>query len=316
VLRFDGPADALLLSGDVSIDEMLFSDRIDWEDWVVTWQREWLVDSALAAETAPLFALDVGITADHTIRLRNNVAEGTASAQLRVIGDTSRPGMVGDVRVDEGLAFLQDRQFVIDRGDIVFEDTWTWDPMLDFALVTDIISRERRYRVTYDVDGPFSDWDSTTRSDPQLPQADVNALLWFGMTANDLEEMGGLGQAIGQGVADVLLADLLVSSQAARDLRTEFTLLDRVDLVTGVNPRGEYSQDPRLHVEKRYDALGALSFTGEVNLVRPDDQYWRLDKPISEGLSLSGWYATRQRDRTLAIGGAYGVDLRARWESD
>lgn len=317
-VRFDGPVDALLLSGDVTIDEMVFADRIDWEDWVVTWQREWLVDPAMATDEAPaLFELDVGITADHTIRLRNNVAEGTASADLRVIGDTNRPGFVGDVRIDGGgLAFLQDRQFVIDRGDIVFEDPWTWDPQLDFALVTDIISRDRRYRVTYDVDGLFSDWHSTTRSDPPLPQSDVNALLWFGMTAADLEEMGGLGQAIGQGVADMLLADLFVSNQAARDLRTEFTLLDRVDLVTGVNPRGEYSQDPRLHVEKRYDALGALSFTGEVNLVRPDDQYWRLDKPIAEGLSLSGWYATRQRDRTLAIGGAYGLDLRARWESD
>ena len=315
-LQFDGPPDALLLSGLVTIDEMTFSDRIDWEDWVVAWKDELLVDAAPIDEV-PLFSFDVAVRADDTIRLRNNVAEGTASADLRVIGDTSRPGLVGTVDIGNSVAYLQDREFVVDRGEIAFRDPWTWDPDLDFDLVTDITSRERRYRVTYLVSGPFSNWRSESRSDPALPQADVNALLWFGMTGEELEEMGELPQAIGQGVADMLLADFLVSNQTAQELRGELpSLFDRVDLVTGVDARGEYSPDPRLLVEKKLDEFGGVDVTAEIDLVRTGDQFYRADIPLSNGWSLSAWYATRQRERQLPIGGAYGVDLRARWDAN
>ncbi len=315
-LAFDGPIDALLLSGRVDIDEMVFADRIDWEDWVVEWKDELLVD-ALPTEATSAFSFDVAVNADQTIRLRNNIAEGSASAKLRVIGDTARPGLVGTVDVTNATAYLQDREFDVDRGMIAFRDPWTWDPDLDFDLVTDIASRERRYRVNYLVTGPFSNWRSESRSDPGLPQADVNALLWFGMTADELEAIGELPQAIGQGVADMLLADFVLTSQTAKDLRGELpALFDRVDLVTGVNARGEYSPDPRLLIEKRLDQMGGLDVTAEIDLARASDQYYRIDAPLTNGWSLSGWYATRQRDRNLPIGGAYGVDLRARWDSE
>jgi hypothetical protein len=314
-LTFDGPMNQLLLGGEVRIEDMTFSDRIDWEDWVVEWKDQLLV-APTVDDSAPLFSLDVGISADRSIRLRNNVAEGNASAALKVIGDTNRPGLVGSISVDDGLAYMRDREFRIDRSEIAFRDPWTWDPDLDFELVTDITSRDRRYRIKYVVTGPFSNWKADTRSDPALPQSDVNALLWFGVTADDLEGMGGLSQAIGGSVADMLLSDFLVTNQAARELQQELTLLDRVDLVTGITPRGEYSSDPRLRVEKRLPELNDLSVIGEVNMLRPEDQYWRADYPISDAWSLSAWYATRQRDRTLQIGGAYGLDVRARWEMD
>jgi hypothetical protein len=312
-VKFDGPPDALLLSGHVDIDEMTFSDRIDWEDWVVEWRDELLVDSGPTDEP-PLFSLDVELHGDSTIRLRNNLAEGLASADLRVIGDTARPGLVGTVEVDEGVAYLQDREFVIARGEAAFRDPWSWDPDLDFELVTDIQSRERQYRVTYLILGPFSDWRTETRSDPALPQADVNALLWFGVTAEELEELGELEEAIGQGVADLILADFFVANQTAQDLQGELPqLLDRIDLVTGVNARGEYSSDPRLLVAKGF---GPVDVTAEIDLVGNPDQFVRMETPISDAWSLAGWYASVQRDRNLPIGGAWGVDLRARWEAD
>lgn len=312
-LTFDGPVDALLLSGDVTIDEATFSDRIDWEDWVVEWRDQLLVDAGPLDE-APLFSIDVTIDADRTVRLANNVAEGTASASLRVIGDTARPGLVGEVHVEDGVVYLQDRAFTVDRGDLEFRDPWSWDPELDFDLMTEITSHEQRYRVNYQVHGPFSDWRTTTRSDPQLPQADINALLWFGATAEELEEMGELSQAIAQGVADLVLADLFVSTQVG-DIREELPFfVERIEVVTGVNSRGEYSSEPRLLVETRFKDLGDLHLTGELNFVRSDDQYIRLDQRLSDQWSLSGWYATRQRDRQLPIGGAFGLDLRTRWE--
>lgn len=314
-LRFDGPVDALLLHGRVTVNEMSFSDRIDWEDWVVEYREEMLVDPTTAFDAESWFNLNIEIGAKRTIFLRNNVAEGLGTAELRVIGDTARPGLVGSVRLEEGIAFLQDRQFRIERGNLLFNDPWTWDPELDLQLVTDIDNRRQRYRVNYMVMGPFSDWRTASRSDPPLPQADVNALLWFGLTTDELEEMGGLSTAVAQGVADLILSDFLITNQAGEfaDELPEF-LFDRIDLATGVNGRGEYSAEPRLLVEKRLDDLGNVDLRWEFNLVRPEDNYVRAQKRIGGIWSLSGWYASLQRDRVLPIGGAYGVDVTARWE--
>jgi hypothetical protein len=314
---FDGPSEALLLNGEVMVHQMEFADRIDWEDWVVSYREEMLVDPATSTADEAMFNLNVHIRADDTIRLRNNVAEGRASADLRIIGDTVRPGLVGRVELFDTIAFLQDREFRVDRGTLIFNDPWSWDPQLDFSLLTEVRSRQQRYNVDYLVFGPFSDWRTSTRSDPPLPQADVNALLWFGVTTDELEQMGELSSAVFQGVADMMLTDFFVSGQAG-----EFTselpdlLFDRIDLATGVNARGEYSPEPRLVVEKRLDDLGDLDLSWQINLVRPEDTYMGIDRRIGGIWSLRGWYATLQRDRVLPIGGAYGLDVTARWELD
>ncbi len=315
-LRFDGPADQLLLSGEVAVSEMTFSDRIDWEDWVVSYREQMLVDPSATYADDPLFGLNVAIRADDTMYLRNNVAEGTGAADLRVIGDTVRPGLTGTVRIKEGVAFLQDREFRIERGNILFNDPWTWDPDIDFALVTDIDSQDQRFRVNYAVFGPFSDWNTSARSDPNLPQADVNALLWFGVTTEDLEEMGALPSAVTQAAADLILTDFFIAGQAGELGQELPDLFDRIDIATGVNGRGEYSAEPRLVIEKRLSDLGDVQLRWELNLVDPEDNYVSADRRIGGIWSLRAWYASLQRDRVLPIGGAYGLDVTARWEAD
>ena len=320
-IRFDGPVDAALLSGDVKVRDMSFADRIDWEDWVIEYRNEMLVDPATTYEDSDTsyFALNVSIAADRTIRLRNNVADATASANLRIIGDTARPGMVGGVTVNEGLVYLQDREFVVDRAEILFNDPWTWDPDLDFDLLTDIVNLDQRYRVNYLVFGPFSNWRTETRSDPPLPQADVNALLWFGATTEQLADSGEQFSAVAQGVADMVLTDFFLTNAGAGELGAAQQILqvDRVDLATGVNARGEYSSEPRLMVAWDLDEkYGDIDVTWEMNVVRPEENYVSVERPFGAAWSLAGWYATQQRDRVLPIGGAYGVDITWRGESD
>jgi hypothetical protein len=314
-LFFDGPSDALLLHGTVDVDEMVFDERIDWEDWVVSYRDEMLVDPASMSEDQAMFNLNVAITAADTIRLRNNVAEGSARADLRIIGDTVRPGLVGRVEVYDAVAFLQDREFRVDRGVLLFNDPWTWDPELDISLLTEVRNQQQRFDIDYQVVGPFSAWRTNTRSDPPLPQADVNALLWFGMTTDQLEQMGELSTAVFQGVADLMLTDFFVSGQAGElSQGLPDLLFDRIDIATGVTARGDYSPDPRLVVEKRLDDEFEIDLSWQTNLVRPEDTYISIDRRIGGIWSLSGWYATLQRDRVLPIGGAYGVDVTARWE--
>jgi hypothetical protein len=306
-LAFDGPPDALLLHADIDITEMAFTERIDWEDWVVALEEDLLVE-APPTDEPPWFGLDLDIRADRTIRLLNNVSDATASADLTLLGDTGRMGLTGRVWVDEGVIFVQDRPFDVERGELRFDDPYAWDPLLDFDLLTEVQSRAQQIQVNYRIAGPYSGWTSTTTSEPRLPQADVNALLWFGVTADDLEDMGELTNAVGLAAVDFLAKDFVQNDYLGLGLKEVGERLPEFDLNTGVNLRGEYSSEPRLLFSQRFTPT--LSANVELNLVR-DDHLARLDWRADESLILSAWWASRRREGlTLPTNSALGADLR------
>ncbi|MSQ01691.1 MAG: hypothetical protein EXR71_07330 [Myxococcales bacterium] len=305
-LRFDGPVGDLLLSGDIVLADMQFRDRVDWEANILALQAGRLTESA-SADREDYFSLDLAVTAADTIRLRNNLAEGMASASLRVVGDTQRPGMIGSIVVDEGgHMYLQDRDFEVTRGEIRFIDPYTFDPDLDIALQTEVSGREQSYRVYYSVTGPFSDWNTTTSSDPYLSQADVNTLLLFGMTREEFEQYGGVAAAALAAQATDLLAAQVASAPAQ--------LVDRWNLVSGSSARGTPTLDSNWRVVGQKDFLG-FTATGELDLA-DYDVYLAIERQITRGLFASAYSTSQEEGRTLDLGAAFGAELKYRWELD
>ncbi len=309
-LRFDGPVDDLLLSGRIDIAEMVFTDRVDWEAMVLSLREERLTGSA-PEEGAKYFNMDLDVKADDTIRLRNNVADAEASAQLRIIGDTARPGMVGEIVVAAGgEVYLHEREFEVTRGELRYIDPYTFDPDLDILLETDVRSHEQDYHVTYGVTGPFSDWRTNTASDPALAQADVNALLLFGVTREELERYGGLGTALVAETSDLLLAQTALS-------RTNLFVIDRWSLVSGVSERGSstVTSDLRLVAEKQISGFD-LTVEKRLGVNLESDWYLSIERRIAEKLYATAYVATRQEGRSLPIGAAYGAEFKWKWEFD
>jgi len=312
-LSFDGPIDALVLSGQIDVDEMVFSERIDWESWLIEQER---LSAAAPEASADIFSMDIGIHADGTGRIRNNVGNARLSADLRVVGDTARPGVLGMVWAeDDGRVYLQEREFSVTRGELHFIDPYTFDPQLDFLFETDVRSRVRDYHVYYRVTGPFSAWRADASSDPALSQADINWLLLFGATRAELEEFGELEGALAwEGI------DLLSKELGSGELLDRFgggdILWDRIDIITGTTTKGvrNVSSEPRLLVEKDIDEPWDLTIAGEVNVIRLEDWYASLEKRIARRLYVTTYYASIQYERSLDIGGAFGTELQVRWE--
>ena len=316
-LSFDGPADDLLLSGDLNVSSMVFTDRINWEEWVTELSAQRLTSTASEAY-GDYFSFDLALHADDTIRMRNNVADITGSAELRIVGDTSRTGMVGSVRVDpDGRVYIKDREFEVQRAELLFNDPYTYDPDLDIALKADVKGREQEYTIDYRVTGPYSDWTTQASSDPPLSQSDINALLLFGMTQEELERYGGLSTALVMEGGDLLAARLgIVQTLGDGIFQLEFFKLDRVDLVSGVGQRGRgsISSEVRLLAEK--DLGWDTTLILEQNLSDTSDTYLALDKMIARQLYARIYWASQQYGRSLSIGGAYGLDFNLRWELD
>ncbi|MFZ5477177.1 MAG: translocation/assembly module TamB domain-containing protein [Myxococcota bacterium] len=309
-LAFDGPVGELLLSGRVRVDDMVFRDRVDWEAMVLSLREERLTGAA-PVETEKYFAFDLAIAADQTVHLRNNVADAEASADLRIVGDTSRVGMVGTIEVEPGgRVYLHEREFEVLRGELRYLDPYTYDPLLDILLTTDLTSREQDYRITYQVSGPFSDWRTTTTSDPWLAQADINALLLFGVTREELERYGGLGTALVAETGDLLLQQTALT-------RLDLVVIDRWNLVSGVSERGSnvLSSELRLVAEKQWNGF---DFTVEKSLSSGLDADWyaSVERRLTDRFFATAYVATRQEGRSLPIGAAYGAELKFRLDVD
>lgn len=316
-LSFDGPSDALLMSGIIDVRSMIFSERIDWEEWVLELADSRLTSTASEA-TANYFALDLTLRADQTLRVRNNVGDLTGSAELHVIGDTSRTGLVGTVRMDPGgRVYFKEREFELSRGEIRFNEPYTYDPDLDIALLTSVRSREQEYDIDLRVSGPYSAWNTTANASPSLPQADINALLLFGMTQEELERYGGLSAALALEGGDLLASRFgLLERVGSGVFKLDIFRLDRVDLVSGVSERGRglVSSEIRFLAEK--DLGWDTTLILEQNLSRTSDTYIGFDKQLARTLYTRAYWASQQYGRSLPIGGAYGLDVNLRWELD
>ncbi len=316
-LRFVGPATRPLLSGDVTIRDMAFTDRIDWEDALLSFQPSVATaDADAASDEDALFAMDIALRADRTVELDNNVARGVGAASLRVVGDTSRPGLSGEVVLDGAEAFLQDRPFTIRRGRIDFADPYSFDPLIDFDLTTSIQTTRQTYQVRYRITGRYSGWTAEATSDPPLDQGDVNALIWFGATPDELIALGqpqALASAIAGDLAQLLLTDLFTAA-GVNEGGPEAAPIDRFELTTGLTLRGDWTLDTRLLLGKRFRQLGDIELLAELDLTRPANQVWRLQRRFGP-FTLGAWYGTLERQPILPINGALGLDISVRAEA-
>jgi len=314
-LSFDGPADRLLLGGTIDVRSMQFVDRIDWEQWVLELANERLTSTSEEA-TADYFDLDLHIHADDTLRVRNNVGDLSGSADLSVIGDTSRPGLLGTVRLDPGgRVYFKEREFDLARGEIRFNEPYAYDPDLDIALETTVKSREETYDIDMRVSGPYSNWNTSATAYPSLSQSDINALLLFGMTQEELERYGGLPAALALEGGDLLASRFGILERVGSGVfKLDLFKLDRVDLISGVSERGSgvVSSEIRLLAEK--DLGWDTTLILEQNLSRTSDTYIGFDKQLARTLYARAYWASQQYGRSLAIGGAYGLDVNLRWE--
>lgn len=315
-VSFVGPASDPLMKGRVDVSQMVFADRIDWEDAVVS-----LSDGRLegaASEASPdLFSMDITLVSEDTIRVRNNLGDLTASGELRVVGDTARPGLVGDLRATPGgRVYLKEREFELQRGEIHFVEPTAFDPELDIALATEVRTLEDEYAIDYRISGPWSDWRAESSSAPALPEADINALLLFGMTRDEIERYGGALSALALEGGDLLASKFgLVETLGGGIYGLEILRPERIDIVSGVTERGSASISSELRILAEKD-LDWATLILEQNLSRLSDTYIGLERRLANRLYLRSYWARQQVGRQLNTGGAWGLDFRMRWEVD
>lgn len=230
-LRFTGSApDQLTLGGHVHIHEMVLRDPLNWQRSVLTFQRRF-TETLARTERRGLFDIDLVFDSDPgQVRMDNNVGEiaGTADG-FRVRGDTQHVVLEGGVQLTSGTLPYQGHDFELQSGVARFEDRESWFPRLQgVVMTTQVVSRDERYQISYAVSGPLNDLQLVATSTPHLTENDINLLLLFGLTQDQLADAdvaellaasagtaaGAYGEtaatSFGQNVRDNQVADLLL----------------------------------------------------------------------------------------------------------
>jgi hypothetical protein len=311
-----GPVDNLELSGEVQLKDVRFSERVDWEQWMLDLRESKLAERLEDADSDPLFSMNLTVKGTGAARIRNNLAHGNADVDLQILGDTERPGILGTVRMlPGGRMTIQDREFEVARAELHYVDPWSFDPELDILLNTDIRSRDELYRIEMQVGGPFSDWFTVASSQPTLSQSDINALLLFGLTREELERFGGVNAALLLEGADIFLHGVGFDNRALERLGGGSLPFDRVELVTGVSERGnQVSSETRVLLEKQLSDPYNVDLRLEFNPFRNAENYLELEKQVGDSTFLTLYRSSLEQERSVKIGGAYGLDFKVRWE--
>ena len=170
-LRLFGDAGKQWITGTVDVRQALYTKRYDVASELLGARRVLPAPDAASLEEG--VQLDLRVRAPGTVRIDNNLAALTASADLSIQGTTRAPVVTGRAEIERGRLYFQGRTYVIQRGTLDFVNPQRLDPLFDIEAET----RIRSYRVTLRVSGTLERVTPTLTSDPPLSSLQILALL-------------------------------------------------------------------------------------------------------------------------------------------
>ncbi|REJ75922.1 MAG: hypothetical protein DWQ47_09835 [Acidobacteria bacterium] len=303
--RIDGQMTSLI-SGTILARRSVYSRDIDIADFI-SGRR----DATLAkGSDGPMFfgetGLDVRILGRDALVVRNNLADLTASADLRVTGDVDNPQVSGRISANEGTIFFRDDRYDLQRGTLTFPPNTTIEPMIDLSAEADI----QGYQVFVTLAGNLADADSlraTLRSNPALPQADVVSLITTGSLSNTGSGIPTYAQS-GLNTAAEILTDEIINKPVTRATDKLFGLnrftLDPIISGTRGNPTA------RLTVGRQINRN--LLVTYSTNLSEDQNQVIALEYRVSNRLSFVAQYEQRSISNVTRQRNAFSFEIRLR----
>jgi hypothetical protein len=306
-LGLQGTLGSLLLNGNVIVHDGVWSKRIETnpELFNLTGTGSTAIAGAAQAPTIPL-RFDVGIAAASTLRVENNLASLTASADLRLQGTYDKPMLFGRAEIERGDFVFEGNRFVVTPGgSIDFFNPTRIEPFFDFEVETRVRRPGQPYRVTIGLSGTTSRFTFSVNSDPPLPEVDIASLL-LGENVNlDDAELRSLSAS----AAEKSEQDLLQAAMT-RMLFSPFTapvgraLGEALGVDVQITPSftGEGDQltpSARVVIGKRISTRAYLTYARSLgNSSSQRDQIVVLEYDQNDRL---GWVMTRLGDGTFAL---------------
>jgi translocation and assembly module TamB len=227
--------------------------------------------------------LDVHVVTTPELQMQTAIARLSGNADLRVRGTAERPAILGRVEVLEGEVTFNGTKYKLERGDVTFANPAKTQPVIDLQATT----RVRDYDITVQFRGDASVANGlkiTWQSEPQLPQADVIALLALGRTQEESAAVASTGSFGFGGDASNLLINQALNSTVNSRLQRLFGA-SRVK----IDPQGLASdtavvRGPQVTVEQQ--VANNLTLTYSTNIEVSNQQIIQVEYNITRNISI------------------------------
>jgi len=194
-LALQGPSTAPLVTGTVNVKSAtwargfgssgnLFSGLSGGEAPIPS------VEGQVAATSNVRF--DVRLISPSTLRIDNDQAHITASADLTMRGTLDRPLLFGHAQIERGDVEFEGRRYLVTRGALDFANASRIQPFFDIEAETRVRVPGQTYRVTMRMAGTTERMSPQFTSDPPLQTLDILTLLFSDQAPSGDVELAGL----------------------------------------------------------------------------------------------------------------------------
>ena len=203
-LRITGPVEGLTLSGDTVLQRTVYREEVNLQTLVV---QQLTAPARATPEQSGAVNLNLRVNVPSTLELNTPIARVTLRGQVRVVGTSVQPALLGRLEVAPGGELeLSGVRYDIDHGTVSFSDPNRIDPFLDVQVRAIVDTVE----ITVGLVGTLDRLTPTLVSNPPLPETDILALLSTGRRADQAT------QAQAGAVASSFLTDQLAGAVTRR----------------------------------------------------------------------------------------------------
>ncbi|MFC2074663.1 translocation/assembly module TamB domain-containing protein [Bdellovibrionota bacterium] len=275
-LHLTGKDRPYLLSGKITVNDATYREKINWKSNLFKSQPKYT--PKVIKEEFPFISLDVDVNATKGVKIDNNIAKITFEGNLKIIGDTERPNLKGNLTLVEGKTFFRDSEFKLTTGEIDFSDPLEVNPY--FHLRAE--SKVRDYLINVAMNGYLGDYDVQLSSQPSLSESDIAALLTLGITSEDIAGQEGqfaaleLGSLLFGGFSEV------IERETGRNIGIKFRVTPSYSTTKGATiPKVIVGTELFKDIEASFaSSIGDSAFLEEKEA--------RIEYKINENISLQG----------------------------
>jgi translocation and assembly module TamB len=293
------------ISGRIHARRSLYTKDIDLANVIGT-RGERSLEKGTSSSFFGAAQLDLLIEGRDALVVRNNIADLTASASLRVTGDIDDPLISGRITANGGTIFFRKERYEVQRGVLEFPPNTSIEPFITLQAETEI----NGYQIFVNLTGPLTDAESlnaTVRSNPALPNADVVSLITTGNLSNTEAGIPTLAQS-GINTATEILADEIINKPLSKATDKLFGLnrfeIDPIISGQRLNPTA------RLTVGRQITRN--LLITYSTNLSEDQNQVLALEYRVSNRLSFVAKYEQRSLSNVTQSNNVFSFEVRLR----
>ncbi len=305
-VRREGVLDTLI-AGTIIAKRAIYTEDIDLADFI-SGRREGSLSQGSSGGSSFLGVpkLDIRLEGRDALVVRNNLADLTASASLRLTGDVEFPQVSGRITANSGTIFFRKERYEVQRGTLEFPPNTNIEPFINLQAEAEI----NGYQVIVSLVGELTNTENlnaAVRSSPALPQADVISLITTGNLANTDTGIPTLAQS-GINTAAEILTDELINNPLSKATDKLFGLnrfeIDPIISGQRLNPSA------RLTVGRQINRN--LLVTYSTNLSEDQNQVLALEYRVSNRLSFVAQYEQRSLSNVTRQNNNFSFEIRLR----